>query len=91
MRLVADLQMFVTNLHAVGGLDDASTEALINELDEDLAVISKEHGLDDKTHEGVDPIESARQVMALNDLAEKHMARAQAHVEGMLRQQGESV
>jgi hypothetical protein len=39
----------------------------------------------------VDPLEAARQVLELNNLAAKHMVRAQSHVEGMLRQQGESV
>ena len=91
-RLIADLQMFVTNLHHVGGLDDALEEVLINELDADLGVLAEELGLDDKNaQEGVDPIESARQVLELNNLAAKHMVRAQSHVEGMLRQQGESV
>ena len=91
-RLIADLQMFVTNLHHVGGLDDALEEVLINELDADLGILAKELGLDDKNaHEGIDPVESARQVLELNNLAAKHMARAQSHVEGMLRQQGGSV
>ena len=58
-----------------------------------VTCVAQELGLDDKNaQDGVDPIESARQVLELNSLADKHMVRAQAHVEGMLRQQkGEDV